>query len=98
MFTKRENENKFKTRSSKRTKIAYFPVNLILKETLNRLSNDRRTENRTDRRKHFLNIGIWSHTLPKRNLKIGLLERHLTILSFCPSVCTNGWIDKKYKR
>ena len=38
---------------------------------------------------NLLNIGIWCHTLPtkKRNLKIGLLERHLTILSFCPSVC-----------
>ena len=46
-----------KTRSSKSTKIAYFPVNLILKVRIvgsrNRLSNDRRTENRTDRRKQF---------------------------------------------
>ena len=24
--------------------------------------------------------------------------QHLTILSVCPSICTNGWTDKKYKR
>ena len=105
---KTQNYITVRTRSSKRTRIAYFPVNLILKETLmvwnrtvsivgsrNRLSNDRRTETRTDRRTQFNKNKYLVKYLSNKKIifKIGLLERHLTILSVRPSV----WTDRQTK-